>query len=127
MSTRRPRLHGEVLVAEDEPFIRELIVRTLHDAGLRTREARTGQEAIDAVHEHAPDLLVLDLRMPGRNGFEVLDSLDGSPPIPTLVVSAWGDAHGADARRHGANEVLTKPFRAEELLRHVGRLLAPTG
>lgn len=121
----RPR----VLVVDDEPPLRELIVVTLGDA-FRCEEAADGEAALAALRESPPDLVFLDIMLPGRGGIDVLREIRAEPglrDVKVVVVSAWqaqGDV--AAAIENGADRFLPKPFPPEQLLSVAEELVAPS-
>lgn len=115
-----------VLVVDDEPAIRDLVVTRLELAGCRTRQARNGLQAIECLSEYWPEVMVLDLSMPGLDGFGVLHFLQNrpGPHTPTMVMTARnGREDVAKCLQLGARDYLAKPFRDEQLLLRVARLL----
>jgi CheY-like chemotaxis protein len=114
------------LVADDEPFVRMLMVETLEDAGYHVLEACDGVEALRLINDPDNiDLVVTDLNMPGCDGAEVAKrARERHPTVPVLFVSGRSDliaASGAPAP-YGS---LPKPFTMTELERAVGSLLVP--
>ncbi|HEV7498706.1 MAG TPA: ATP-binding protein, partial [Vicinamibacteria bacterium] len=103
-----------VLVVDDERDTAELIQDTLRGEGLRTQVAHHGRQALEMIARRRPDLVILDIMMPERSGFEVLEALardQNTSAIPVLVLTARGDE--ADARRGlalGARRCMSKPF-----------------
>jgi signal transduction histidine kinase/CheY-like chemotaxis protein len=81
-----PAGRGSVLVADDDPAVRRLVVETLRSEATELREAADGAEALREIHAHCPDALVLDLAMPEQDGFDVLESLQKSPDTRALPV-----------------------------------------
>ncbi len=116
-----------VLIAEDEDSVREIEHRILTHNGIGTLLASNGQEAIELAQAHRPDLILLDLMMPGMRGEEVLRALKSNPAtqhIPVLVVSALSSLQIIDeSYMLGAIDFLTKPFEYQELLSRVRRAL----
>ena len=100
-----------VLVADDDPGIRESTVEILTRLGYSVAEAVDGDDATAKLADHSLDALVLDVRMPGRDGIAVLDSLDPRPPPPgVLLVSAYDIEQRTRARLAGrVCKVLRKP------------------
>lgn len=118
-----------VLVVDDSPLNRRLLVHILKTLGLPAQEAGDGLEALDIMHEDylLPVLIFLDVDMPGMNGYEVCRRLKSSPrtaAIPIVMCTArererdpyWGTEQGADA-------YLQKPFKFDELIDTVKQLL----
>ena len=116
-----------ILVVEDEPFVLELISTRLSLAGYHITQAKDGTRAMEALREFIPDAMVLDINMPGLDGFGVLEQMQAAPRwkvIPTMVLTARNRTE--DVRRAmslGARDYLTKPFDDQQLLMRVARLL----
>jgi CheY-like chemotaxis protein len=123
VSTRVPT----ILICDDEPSLRELMRVTLGD-GYSFAEATDVPEAIELVERHRPDLVLLDVLMPGGSGLEVIERLRSDPALagtPVVVVSAFAsDSDRLAASDAGANGFLRKPFDPEELEALVEELLA---
>jgi DNA-binding NtrC family response regulator len=115
----------EVLLVEDEAPQRELIAEILGREGHEIREAGTVGEALKAIEEKVPDLILCDWRMPGRDGGELLDEVRHQAlGCAFIVMTAYGSiAHAVDAVRRGADDYLGKPFEREALLLAVHRVL----
>ncbi|MDP6822849.1 MAG: response regulator [Dehalococcoidia bacterium] len=109
-----------VLVVDDEPDIRELLVADLEDAGYVIRELENGLQVIGVALDFRPDVIVLDIGMPVFDGFEVLKELKVNPqtaPIPVIIASAQtGKAAQTEARNLGAVDFMTKPWEDGELV-----------
>lgn len=107
-----------VLIAEDETIIRMDLRQMLEAAGLEVcGEARDGAEAIASARELEPDVVLLDIRMPGVDGIECARRIYAERPIPIVMVTAHGDRGLVErALAAGAFGYLTKPFRAADLL-----------
>ena len=102
-----------VLVADDDPSIRRLIIAALKRDGYRFLEAPTGKEALDLMRSEHPDVLVLDLMMPGVSGWDVLQARAAEPEllkIPVIVISASRAAEVAETMDQGICAFLPKPF-----------------
>jgi DNA-binding response OmpR family regulator len=116
-----------VLIAEDEAGVREIEHRILANNGIATLLASNGLEAVEMAQAHRPDLVLLDLMMPGMPGQEVLRILKSNPAtqhIPVLVVSARSSLETVEeSYMLGAIDFLTKPFEYQELLSRVRRAL----
>jgi CheY-like chemotaxis protein len=127
VSSPVPRARPWILVADDDPNIRRLFVTLLRESGYRPIEATTGREALELMRLVAPELVVLDLRMPELTGQEVLTYIRTTYVIrqtPVLVVSGHlDDVEGVDL---GLNVVgrLAKPVDAVTILQAVQRALA---
>ena len=106
-----------VLIADDEALGRREMRRLLKaHADLEiVAEAEDGDQAVELIEKHSPDLVFLDIRMPGRDGFGVLDALE--PPLPEIVFSTAYDQFAVDAIHRGALDYLLKPVAPEELAR----------
>jgi len=106
-----------VLIADDDPQILRALRITLTARGYEVTTAADGRAALDAAAATHPDLVVLDLGMPGLSGVEVIQALRGWSTAPILVVSgrteSWDKVEALDA---GADDFVTKPFAADELL-----------
>jgi NtrC-family two-component system sensor histidine kinase KinB len=115
-----------VLVADDDPMVGEVVGRFLSAAEFEVELVHDGLEAMNRVTSLKPALLVLDLSMPGMDGYEVLGQLRSDPAtrdLPVLVLSGWEEARAERAMTLGANEFLTKPFSGKVLADVVRRLL----
>jgi signal transduction histidine kinase/CheY-like chemotaxis protein len=116
-----------VVVIEDDPRSAELVELHLRAAGLRTVVASSGELGLDLVRSEDPVALVLDIHLPGMNGWEVLSALKGDPAtahVPVVVVSVEPERGRGFAL--GATEYLVKPVSGEHLLAAVTRLLPPS-
>ncbi len=110
-----------ILVVDDEPAIRRFLRTSLTAEGYQVLEAEDGDDALAALKRHATDVLVLDLGLPGLNGFDVIRKLreDGSA-IPIIVLSSRTDEGGkVRALDMGADDYVTKPFGMDELLARI--------
>jgi len=106
-----------ILVANDEEDILRIIADRLEFRGFRVRRAGDGTTCLDMIAAEEPDLLLLDIRMPGMDGIEVLDRLKvGHPGLPVIVVSASADQSLVEGcLERGATDYLIKPFDARAL------------
>jgi two-component system, OmpR family, phosphate regulon response regulator PhoB len=115
------------LVADDDPDILELVSLTLERDGYEVARARNGEEALRIASERTLHLAVLDLMMPGADGYEVTRRLrEGDPgrELPILVLSAFAeDKQAARALAAGADAYIRKPFSPRELLARAGSLV----
>jgi two-component system OmpR family response regulator len=116
-----------ILVCDDEEPMRALMRAALDPSGCEIVEARDGDESMDLARALEPDLIVLDLMMPGRSGLQVLDELRGEPAFettPVIVLSARAQVADREAvTRAGATRFMTKPFSPRELYTEVTGLL----
>ncbi|GAC1318877.1 MAG: sigma 54-interacting transcriptional regulator [Chloroflexota bacterium] len=115
-----------ILVADDDQSIRSLLQSFLEGEGFRTVEAKSGRDVIPAITRHRPDLVVMDVRMPGMTGLDVLDQMKRMhmSDIPVLMITAYGTSNVAiEAIQRGAYDYVTKPFELDDLLITVRRTL----
>lgn len=107
-----------ILVIDDEKsFVRSLLFG-LQEEGLEATSAYTGEDGLATTRDNPPDLVLLDLRLPGMDGMEVLATLNQEfPELPVVMISAHGDTRAAvQAVKAGASDYLTKPFALDEVL-----------
>lgn len=112
-----------VVIADDEPLARERVRRML-EAGQAHRivaEAGDGPAAVDAIIEHRPEIVFLDIKMPGLDGLEVLTALSDTARPPAVIFVTAHDAHAVKAFDVGAVDYLLKPFDAERFAYALGR------
>jgi len=116
-----------IYLVEDETSIRELVTYTLKNTGFEVRGFSGGEEFWEALHEKLPQLVLLDIMLPGENGLEILKKLRGSPAtrrLPVMMLTAKGTEHdkvmGLDL---GADDYLPKPFGMMEMVARVRSLL----
>ena len=115
-----------VLVVEDEPPQVELLRYNLEKEGFRAIVAGDGEEALARIDEEDPDLVILDMMMPKRSGFLVLEKLRRTRPVPLRVIMITaneGSRHKAYAEMLGVDDYIRKPFGMDRLLESVERLL----
>jgi type II secretory ATPase GspE/PulE/Tfp pilus assembly ATPase PilB-like protein/CheY-like chemotaxis protein len=114
-----PAAKGTVLLVEDEEPLRRVMKDLLEREGYRVVEAGDGVKALEQVDRHAPNVILLDLNLPGLDGYAVLDQLRSRPTtaaIPVIVLTAKGDEDNeVRVLKLGADDFLTKPFRARAL------------
>ncbi len=118
-----------ILVVDDEATVREVVRRYLEADGFAVREAADGQAALDAVDAHPPDLVVLDLMLPGLDGLTVTRRLRRDhPEVPIVMLTARGAVTdrilGLDM---GADDYVTKPFSPQELASRVRAIIRRVG
>jgi len=119
-----------ILVAEDERDIRELIAFSLHFGGFEVEEAVNGIEAVEKARKLRPDLIIMDVRMPKKTGYEACQELkeaDETRDIPIVFLSAKGqEAEIKQGMELGAVDYILKPFEAEHLPRRMAEILKGT-
>jgi CheY-like chemotaxis protein len=121
------KMRPTILIAEDYDDNRELLRLLLAGANYDVREARNGQECLDLACENPPDLIMVDLSMPGLDGWEVFKALKENSltaHIPCVAVTAHTDHDRARALQSGFSDFVGKPFKTEELLLTVRRLVS---
>jgi DNA-binding response OmpR family regulator len=117
-----------VLVVDDDPDVRDLVVYKLEQTGFEARQAVDGEEGLREVAENPPDLVLLDVMMPGLSGLEVLErwrAAESTARLPVLMLTA--KAQESDIDRGfalGADDYILKPFSPRELVRRVNAVLA---
>lgn len=114
----------DILVVEDETNIREVVRRYLEREGFDVREAADGYEAVDAVERQTPDLIVMDLMLPGIDGLTLTRQFQQRSKIPIIILTAKGETsdriRGLD---WGADDYLPKPFSPRELVSRIQAVL----
>ncbi len=118
-----------VLVVDDSQDIRTLVSRLLTMHGYRVVEARNGPEAIRLARSHRPNLILMDLGLPGMDGWEVTENLRTDPAleeIPIIAMTAYTMSTVVQtAQRAGCQRVVFKPFELEAIVREVHSFTAP--
>jgi DNA-binding response OmpR family regulator len=113
-----------VLVADDDPDILALVGRLVERAGHTVVRARDGQEALKALFDRRPDLVVLDIGMPKLQGWQVLERIREVSDVPVLMLTAESDElDKVRGLREGADDFVTKPFGRQELAARIDALL----
>ena len=119
-----------VLVVDDEPDLRDLIALNIQSAGHRVRKAVDGASAVRAAHDETPNVIVLDVMMPGVDGFEMLRQLKADPrltAVPVVMVTALDDPESRiRGGIEGALRYVTKPFTRRELIGAIEDVLGKT-
>ena len=118
---------AKVLVVDDEPNIVLSLEFLMEQAGFEVVTAEDGEQALEQVNNASPDLLLLDISLPGMSGFDVLERLRGqeaTAQLPIIMLTA----HGRDVEREkgmalGADDYITKPFSTQSLVEKVKALL----
>ncbi|HEY4620636.1 MAG TPA: response regulator transcription factor [Gaiellaceae bacterium] len=113
-----------VLVVDDEPIVREVVVRYLAREGHRTLEAADGEAAKNAIERGDPDLVVLDVMLPGADGLEICRWIRARSELPVIMLTARGEeADRIVGLELGADDYVTKPFSPRELAARVRSVL----
>jgi two-component system phosphate regulon response regulator PhoB len=118
----------DILIVEDHPTMRRAMRMVLEHEGFEVREAADGQAALALVREKAPDLMFLDLNIPGASGADVLREIKGDPAtsgVRVVIVTATGEEGREFVLSLGADEYFTKPFSPLALLRTVEKAMEP--
>ncbi len=116
-----------VLVIEDEPNIVAAITFILRRDGWQVSSHASGSDAMQVIRDAAPDLLILDVMLPGRSGYDILRELRGDPAtadLPVLMLTAKGQSRDRQmAEAFGASRFMSKPFSNTEVLASVRELV----
>jgi CheY-like chemotaxis protein len=119
---------ARILIVEDHPTMREAMRLVLEGEGFDIDEASDGAQALSAVREEPPDLVLLDMSIPGVSGPDVLAAVKSDPAsseVRVIVVTATGEEGRAAAMAGGADHYFTKPFSPIALLQAVEEVLGP--
>ena len=118
---------ARIVIVEDDDVVSEIASDALTDAGHFTSEVCDGRDALGAIHDSDPDLVILDYNLPGQSGLEILRKVRGSrraDAIPVLMLTSQsGRLLKARAERDGVDDYMMKPFEPVELVRRVEALL----
>jgi DNA-binding response OmpR family regulator len=113
-----------ILSVEDDERIRTAVKLALEDEGWTVDEAGSGEEAIELFHRCSPDVVLIDIMLPGIDGFELCRTLRRHSDVPIVMVTARNDTHDVVAGLEaGADDYLTKPFAPKELSARIRALL----
>lgn len=116
------------MIVDDDETMVNLLSTVLEFEGFKTRKAISGKDALQAISEDHPRLILLDIMMPGMDGFEVLASVRGDPAtesIPVIMLTARTDDRDMfEGWRRGADEYVTKPFDPHDLVEVINRVLS---
>jgi two-component system KDP operon response regulator KdpE len=111
---------AKILIVDDEPQIRRVLRTTLTSQGYTVAEARTGDEALEQVRAERPDLILLDVNMPGISGLETCREIRASSDIPIIMLTVRGsEKDKVQALDAGADDYVVKPFGSEELMARI--------
>ena len=123
-----PAIPAEVLVVDDDDDMRAMVAKLLQRAGMSTIEAANGNEGLRKFFSSRPDLVVLDVSMPGMDGFEVLERIRDLSDVPVLLLTARGvEMEKVRGLKSGADDYVTKPFGRQELAARIEALLRRRG
>ncbi|GJL52758.1 MAG: DNA-binding response regulator [Nitrospirales bacterium] len=118
---------ARILVVDDEPQIRRSLQVNLENKGYVVITAASGEEALDAIAQRQPDVVIIDLILPTINGIELTRRIRKQSPVPIIVLSAIGNEQKkVEALETGADDYVTKPFGMEELTARVRSALRRT-
>lgn len=124
MMPQTPQMHPSILVVDDEKTLRDMLEYNLRREGYKVFVAADGNEAINKAYSERPDLIILDIMLPGMNGFEVCRAIRKELTTPILMLSAREEEiDKVLGLELGADDYLTKPFGLRELLARVGAML----
>jgi len=113
-----------ILAVEDDERIRAAVKLALEDEGWTVVEASTGEDALEAFQQEPADVVLIDIMLPGIDGFEVCRSIRRTSDVPIVMVTARADTHDVVAGLEaGADDYLTKPFAPKELSARIRALL----
>jgi PAS domain S-box-containing protein len=111
---------ARVLVVDDDPALRRVVTHGLEDAGYRVLTAAEGQAALDALSQQVPDVVLLDVMLPGTDGFALLRQIREWTAVPIIMLTARASEQDVVRGLHlGADDYVTKPFRLSELLARI--------
>ena len=122
MSTGVAKVKKRVLLVDDEPAILKVLSIKLRISGYDVVTASSGKEALDVISSAYPDVMLLDVVMPGMDGFEVLEKLRTSSELPIIVFSARPE-NAQKALSLGANDFLAKPLDVDDMIKRIEQLL----
>ena len=109
-----------ILVVDDEPQLRRVMRATLSDFGYSVIEAKSGEDALESIRRETPDLILLDLNMPGMGGLEACRAIRSSSDIPIIILTVRNtEQDKVQMLDAGADDYVTKPFSIQELLARI--------
>jgi len=110
----------KILVVDDEKFVRDLVRCVLKEAGYKVLTASNGRDALDKMSHSDTDLVLLDIKMPGIDGFQVLERIRRYSDIPVIMLTGIGEVNTlGKALGIGADDYITKPFSKRELIARI--------
>jgi len=113
-----------VLLVDDDARLREIVGMALEGEGYRVRSAESAERALEAMEREQPDLLILDVMLPGRDGFELCREIRKRSPLPILMLTAKTDTVDVVVGlESGADDYVTKPFVTKEIVARIRALL----
>jgi nitrogen regulation protein NR(I) len=114
-----------ILIIDDDDQLRKSFVKLLTEEGYSVESAPSGEAGLDLVHRNVPDLVVLDMRLPGMNGFETFQAIhEMEPRLPVIIMTAFGTTETAiEATKMGAFDYVLKPFDIPDMLKVIGQAL----
>lgn len=117
-------MSGKVMVVEDEMAISQVLRVYLEKAGYETVLVADGAEALPVFRDEKPDLVLLDVMLPHRDGWEILEDIRAGSDCPVIMLTALGDVkYRVDGLSQGADDYIAKPFEAEEVVARVQAVL----
>lgn len=118
----------KVLIVEDEIAISQVLKVYLRQAQFEMKQAYTGHEAMEAFYEFQPDLVLLDVMLPGRDGWSILKEIREESSTPVIMLTALGDVNfRLDGLNSGADDYMAKPFEADEVVARVKAVMRRSG
>ena len=124
ISSNNMKSKTQILAVDDEPIVLEVLKRTLELEGYEVILANNGQLALELLEKHKPDLVILDIIMPGLDGFQVLGAIRVRFDVPVIMLTARCDQEAiVSALKMGADDYVGKPFSTEILLARISAKL----
>src|ERR1700677_5056423 len=121
-------ISAKILIVDDEPQIRRVLRTTLTSQGYTVAEARTGDEALEHIRSERPDLILLDVNLPGISGLETCREIRASSDVPIIMLTVRNSERDkVQALDAGADDYVVKPFGVEELMARIRAALRRAG